>query len=131
MQVVRVAVGVILRGDSTFVCLRSHDKHQGGKWEFPGGKVDEGEDILNALARELKEETGIEVTVASPLTVIRHDYGDKQVELHVYCVTDFDGEPYGREGQLGKWCDIQSLSPEDYPQANADIITLLQGAGTN
>lgn len=128
MQLVRVAVGVILRGDSTFVCLRSSDKHQGGKWEFPGGKVDEGEDVTQALFRELNEEIGIQVTASSPLTVIRHDYGDKHVELHVYCVTGFEGEPFGREGQQGKWCEVHSLAPEDFPQANAEIITLLQSA---
>ena len=126
MRTVKVAVGVILRGNTTFICLRSSDKHQGGKWEFPGGKVDGDEAVLSALARELDEEIGIQIRHASPLTVIAHDYGDKRVELHVYTVADFDGEPFGREGQLGKWAPVESLIPSDFPEANGDIIALLQ-----
>lgn len=126
MKEVNVAVGVVLRQSSTFVCLRSKDKHQGGKWEFPGGKVDPGETPLQALSRELEEEIGIVVSSAQALTQIRHDYGDKKVALHVFTVDEFDNEPFGKEGQVGKWLALNALSPSDFPEANVAIIEALK-----
>lgn len=128
MSEIHVAVGVILRGHEVYVCLRPDDKHQGGKWEFPGGKVDEGETVGEALKRELDEEVGIQVTETAPLTVITHDYGDKKVVLDVHTVTAFTGEPYGREGQKGRWCAIDKLHPADFPAANVDIIDAIHTA---
>ncbi|MBU3021545.1 8-oxo-dGTP diphosphatase MutT [Aestuariibacter sp. A3R04] len=128
MTTVHVAVGVILRGDQVFICKRPDDKHQGGKWEFPGGKVDAGETVTQALIRELNEEVGIDVLQSSPLTVIRHDYGDKQVMLDVHTVTDFASEPSGVEGQEGKWVLVSELKDDDFPVANREITALLKRA---
>ncbi|QJR80016.1 8-oxo-dGTP diphosphatase MutT [Alteromonas pelagimontana] len=131
MKVVNVAVGIILKasptsGDNVFVCRRPTNVHQGGKWEFPGGKIEGGETTEQALARELYEEIGIEVNSSMPLMVIEHDYGDKKVRLDIHTVTDFSGEPYGKEGQQGKWDSIATLNPQDYPAANIAIIERLQ-----
>lgn len=128
MKEVHVAVGVILRGRQVYVCLRPEDKHQGGKWEFPGGKVDSGETVHQALERELAEETGISVSASSPLTEVVHDYGDKRVRLDVHLVTGFDGEPYGAEGQQGQWWSVDALDPAVFPQANKAIISALHTA---
>ena len=125
MKEVHVAVGVILRDQQVYICKRPDDKHQGGKWEFPGGKVDAGETVTQALARELDEEVGITVHASSPLTVISHDYGDKRVLLDVHTVSEFTGEPEGREGQEGKWVKLSALVPEDFPAANVAIIEKL------
>lgn len=125
MKYIDVAVGVILRNDQTFVCLRSDDKHQGGKWEFPGGKVESGEAPDAALTRELQEEVAITVTKHSVLTVIEHDYGDKCVRLHVFSVTGFIGEPMGAEGQPGKWIPLKNLNYDDFPAANGEIIDVI------
>ncbi|TPV56122.1 8-oxo-dGTP diphosphatase MutT [Aestuariibacter sp. GS-14] len=122
MKVVDVAVGVVIREDQTFVCLRSSDKHQGGKWEFPGGKVEVNETAEHALCRELQEEIAITVTHTQPLLTITHDYGDKQVRLVVFIVDGFIGEPKGNEGQPGKWLPLSALNPADFPAANAAII---------
>lgn len=127
MKVVEVAVGVVIRGHQTFVCLRSNDKHQGGKWEFPGGKVEAGESPEQALHRELKEEIAIEITHTDPLITIAHDYGDKQVKLIVFIVDGFKGEPVGNEGQPGKWLSIDTLDASAFPAANVAIIEALQG----
>lgn len=127
MKVVEVAVGVVIRGHQTFVCLRSNDKHQGGKWEFPGGKVEAGESPEQALHRELKEEVAIEITHTDPLITIAHDYGDKQVKLIVFIVDGFKGEPVGNEGQPGKWLSIDTLDASAFPAANVAIIEALQG----
>lgn len=125
MKQVHVAVGVILREQQVFLCKRPTDKHQGGKWEFPGGKVEEGESAVTALTRELDEEVGIHITHTSPLVIIEHDYGDKQVILDVHTVTAFTGEPFGKEGQTGKWTPLSDLRQTEFPEANVAIIDAL------
>lgn len=122
MKYIDVAVGVVLRDHKTYVCLRANDQHQGGKWEFPGGKVEKGEAPQEALHRELYEEIAIKTTNSEPLILIEHDYGDKCVRLHVFIVTGFDGEPTGAEGQPGKWLALDALEYSDFPAANRDII---------
>ncbi|RDV29076.1 8-oxo-dGTP diphosphatase MutT [Alteromonas aestuariivivens] len=128
MKEVHVAVGVILKDGNVFVCLRPQQVHQGGKWEFPGGKVDAGETVEEALTRELAEEIGITVEASQPFMVIQHDYGDKRVRLDIHTVTGFVGEPYGREGQRSRWCPVKELLESDFPEANRAIIQHLQNA---
>ena len=126
MKVVHVAVGVITRGDNIFITLRQDHLHQGGKWEFPGGKVEQGESVQDALARELLEEVGIDVLASEPVIVITHDYGDKVVKLDVHRVCEFSGEPHGKEGQSSRWVAFNALNADDFPEANVPIIDALQ-----
>lgn len=125
MKRVHVAVGVVARGSDIFTTLRAKDAHQGGKWEFPGGKVEHGETVTEALKRELAEEIGIEVLSSEPLIVIEHDYGDKCVKLDVHRVTNFNGEPHGKEGQSSRWQAVNGLNAKDFPEANVAIIQAL------
>ncbi|MBU1296537.1 MAG: 8-oxo-dGTP diphosphatase MutT [Gammaproteobacteria bacterium] len=127
-MLVRVAVGIILRGGEVFIALRNSNQHQGGLWEFPGGKCESSESAETALARELKEECGIAVTESSFYKTISHDYGDKQVELCFYKVTGFDGEPEGSEGQAVSWVAISNLSTYRFPEANQQIVSELMAA---
>lgn len=124
---VQVAVGVIfdLHGN-ILIAKRPASAHQGGLWEFPGGKVAAGESVTEALARELQEELAIGVTQTSPLIKIRHDYGDKQVLLDVHRVTAFTGTPIGNEGQPLQWVSIAGLDDYSFPQANRAIIQALR-----
>ncbi|TDF39358.1 8-oxo-dGTP diphosphatase MutT [Alteromonadaceae bacterium M269] len=125
MKRVDVAVGVIIRERQIYITKRADDLHQGGKWEFPGGKKEADETIAEALVRELLEEIGIEVQEQSELLVIEHDYGDKKVCLDVRLVTSFDNEPHGAEGQQGQWVSIENLLSYDFPEANTAIIDAL------
>lgn len=127
MSRVHVAVGVILSSgkDSVLLARRAPDAHQGGLWEFPGGKLETGEDVLEALARELREELAIEVIDTEPLLCIEHDYSDKAVTLDVWLVTRFEGKPQACEDQPLRWNSISELEQLPFPEANRPIIAAL------
>lgn len=123
MKRILVAAAVIRCEGKILVARRPADKHQGGLWEFPGGKVEAGEPVAAALVRELEEELGIVATAFRPLIRITHDYPDKSVCLDVWEVSSFTGEAHGREGQPVRWVRPDELRPEDFPAANRPIIT--------
>ncbi|WP_206485035.1 8-oxo-dGTP diphosphatase MutT [Thalassotalea sp. G2M2-11] len=126
MKQVHVAVGVIVSNHQFFLTKRLDHAHQGGKWEFPGGKVEQGETVAQALARELKEEVAIDVLACTELMKISHDYGDKQVLLDVYLVDNFSGEPNAQEGQQQGWFALEELSKIDFPAANEAIVAKIK-----
>ena len=117
-----VVAAVVGNGDAVLVAKRPPDVHQGGKWEFPGGKVHAGEAAREALIRELREELGIEVQAAYPLITVHHMYPEKSVFLDVWRVTAYTGEPRGREGQRIDWVKCEDLPRLDFPEANAPIV---------
>lgn len=119
---VHVAVGVIKLDESYFLTKRLTTAHQGGKWEFPGGKVEAGESVYQALHRELHEEVAIDVLSCLPLIKISHDYGDKKVLLDVFVVDNFTGQPQAQEGQEEGWFTLAEFSTLEFPAANQQII---------
>ncbi|MDN4503854.1 8-oxo-dGTP diphosphatase MutT [Alteromonadaceae bacterium BrNp21-10] len=123
---IQVAVGVILKDNAIFITKRPDNLHQGGKWEFPGGKIEANESVEQALARELFEEIGIVPLRCSALMDIHHDYGDKKVSLRVLTVARFEGQPYGKEGQQGRWVAIENLADFEFPAANVEILEKIQ-----
>ncbi len=124
---VHVAVGVIFDPvGNVLISRRPLDKHQGGLWEFPGGKVDAGERVDDALRRELSEELGIAVLEASAWRVFPFNYPDKSVLLDVWYVTAIAGEPRGLEGQPVRWAPLASLESTDFPAANRFILNALR-----
>jgi 8-oxo-dGTP diphosphatase len=126
MATIHVAVGVILNtNQQVLIARRPVHSHQGGLWEFPGGKVEAGESLQQALFRELEEELAIEVYECSPLVTIEHDYGDKQVLLDVCMVRAYSGEAIGAEGQDLRWIDVDKLEEYEFPEANKPIVELL------
>ena len=129
-ELVHVAVGVITSVNETnqtqyFLTKRLDNAHQGGKWEFPGGKVEKDETVAQALARELKEEINIDVLSCQPLITIDHDYGDKKVCLEVFVVDNYIGEPSAQEGQEQSWFALKEFKDLDFPKANEAIIAKL------
>jgi len=127
MQRVEVAVGVVLdKGRRILITRRAAASHQGGLWEFPGGKVEPGETVQQALTRELKEELGILVQDCQPLLEVSHDYSDKQVRLDIHVVTSFTGTATGLEGQPLEWVSAADLNNYNFPAANEPIVIAIQ-----
>ncbi|MBU2115171.1 MAG: 8-oxo-dGTP diphosphatase MutT [Gammaproteobacteria bacterium] len=125
-KVIHVAVGVILHEQQILLALRNAKQHQGGKWEFPGGKVEQDESVQQALARELQEEVAIEITQCQAFMQLEYAYPEKTVLLDIYLVTDFSGEPHGREGQPLRWVSIAELAEIAFPDANKPIVQRIQ-----
>ena len=123
----QVAAGVIKNSQGQLlIAQRKKHVHQGGLWEFPGGKIEVGETVSQALIRELQEELGIKVQAITPLIEIRHQYPDLAVQLHVYQIDDFTGEAQGLEGQCIKWVAAEELTNYAFPKANLPIISAVK-----
>lgn len=123
---VHVVAGIIRDGEGRILIARRHDHlHQGGLWEFPGGKVEKDESVTDALARELREELELTVLAAEPFQQIRHDYPDKSVLLDFWLVSEFEGEARGVEGQPVEWVSAGALRDYAFPAANVPIVEAL------
>lgn len=122
-----VAVAVI-RDDQNRVLIakRSAYVHQGNRWEFPGGKVETGETVSQALTRELQEELGITPQALLPLLRVHHHYPDKEVCLDVWETRSFTGTPSGRLGQAIRWVAVSELTLFEFPAANLAIIAAIR-----
>jgi 8-oxo-dGTP diphosphatase len=108
------------------IAERPAGKHMAGRWEFPGGKVAPGESEEAALARELREELGVGVVASRPLMRLTHEYDDRIVELSLWVVEGFSGEPRGLDGQLLKWVAPAGLFDEDILEADLPFVEALQ-----
>jgi 8-oxo-dGTP diphosphatase len=109
---VEVAVGVLIRPDGSFLLgSRPQGKPYEGYWEFPGGKVEPGESLVEALTRELDEEIGVHIATATPWITIEHRYTHAHVRLHFMRVFEWRGEPHGRETQSLAWCRLNNDTP--------------------
>lgn len=121
-----IAVGVLTAPDGrVLIAKRLPGKPGADKWEFPGGKREDGESVKAALARELDEELGIRVRETRPLLRFSHDYSDRRVLLDIHRVVAWDGEAHGREGQTLAWCPPDNLFDYDLLSANAPVVAAL------
>ena len=124
---VHVAVAVIVNNkDEVCISLRDEQAHQGGLWEFPGGKIEGDESHAQALSREIEEELNLVIEDSRPLITVYHDYKDKKVCLHVRRVLSYHGQATGIEGQQVRWVSIDELSAYEFPAANDAIIKAVQ-----
>lgn len=123
-RIIDVAVGVILRPDGQVLLGdRPADKPWPGWWELPGGKIEPGESVIQALTRELHEELGIEVKQARPWVTYIHHYPTTTVRLAFCQVTEWQGEPQGLEGQHLAWAD-PITAPEQFKLLPATLPPL-------
>jgi 8-oxo-dGTP diphosphatase len=121
-----IVIGIIKNEVGEIFITRRHDTlHMGGLWEFPGGKVERGEMLNTALARELREEIGIEVITAEPLISFRYAYPDRKVHLHVFEITEYTGKAESRLGQGWSWVKRHNLTNYIFPAANWAILTAI------
>jgi len=108
--VVDVAVGVLIRPDGRFLLAsRPEGKPYAHYWEFPGGKLEPGETVAAALARELHEELGVDIAAVNPWVVREFEYPHAHVRLHFCRVGTWRGEPHAREGQALRFCSLGDL----------------------
>lgn len=126
MSIIPVAVGIVINSENkVLVSLRPQSKVQGGFWEFPGGKIEQGENPEQALKRELLEEVGLSVQRARPLMQFEYDYTSRQVMIDVWQVEEFSGEAHGREGQEIAWIKLRQLGELNMLSANRPILERL------
>jgi 8-oxo-dGTP diphosphatase len=123
---VQVAAAVILRADGRFLLAqRPPGKVYAGYWEFPGGKVERGEPLADALARELHEEVGIDVTRAYPWIVQRYVYPHAHVQLNFFRVLAWTGQPHPKEDQALAWAALHDLGVGPLLPANGPVLRAL------
>ena len=124
---IHVAAAALIDEDGRVLLQQRHaHTHQGGLWEFPGGKLESHESVSDGLARELQEELGIEVFEHRPLIRVRHQYADRGVLLDVHEVTGWRGDPVGREGQPLTWVERAGLRDYPMPAADKPVVSALQ-----
>ena len=122
-EIIHVAVAVIRNNkNQVLISKRPDDVHLGGYWEFPGGKVEAGETIEDALEREIKEELNIQIAQYRPLIKITHHYKNKSVLLDVWNVSYYSGVAKGNEDQLISWKMSDELKVKEFPEADVPII---------
>ena len=122
-----VVAAVIERDDAFLLTLRPAGTHLADYWEFPGGKIHDGETHAEALRRELLEELDIVATVGDLVHRVTHAYPEKTVELHFYCC-GFDGVPKPMMGQGMRWVRRGELAGLPFPEADRDLIRILSAA---
>ena len=122
-----VVAGLLLRGNGdtreVLVCQRRPDQPMGSKWEFPGGKVEQGETAEAALARELNEELGIEATIGRRLLTVKHSYRNgSTIEIQFFVVDRFTGELENRIFLDMQWSPLNRLPEFDFLAADLTLI---------
>ena len=126
MKKVYVAVGLVFdEQGKILIAKRPKGKYMAGIWEFPGGKLEQGETPEEALVRELNEEVDILPSSFEPFTQVDYTYKEQRVFLEVYRVSAYSGVAKGRERQDIKWVFPSELFDYQFPKANEEIISLL------
>lgn len=118
-----VAAAIVERAGRILICRRRLDQDHPGKWEFPGGKLERGEDSAAALRRELREELNIAARIGREIARRRHAYpGRPPIELIFHRVTQFRGEPDPAQFEQVLWVEPQRLPDFDFLDGDVDLI---------
>jgi len=120
----RVVAALIVKDGKILVCQRTKHQTMPLKWEFPGGKIEEGEQPRDALHRELEEELGIDATIGDEVARIRHEYrSGNSVELRFFVVSEFRGELENRIFRDMKWAERTELPSFDFLEADLKLVS--------
>ncbi|MGC4085204.1 MAG: (deoxy)nucleoside triphosphate pyrophosphohydrolase [Vicinamibacterales bacterium] len=126
MTSIIVTAAVVERHGTFLVTRRLKGTHLAGTWEFPGGKCEDGESLVDCLVREMREELGVGCTVGNEILSVTHDYQDRRVTLHFFACA-LDGEPTPQLGQAMQWVPRAQLRDLEFPPADDELIARLQG----
>lgn len=123
----QVVAAVMVREDRVLICQRTETQAFALQWEFPGGKVEAGEDLPAALLRELREELGISAVVGQEIATVRHQYAEGLgVELHFFLVKEFAGEIENRIFREVRWERREALDAGSFLEADRDVVAGLK-----
>ncbi len=129
-KVVSVVAGVVMHSGKILIGQRKRNDWHGLKWEFPGGKIEQGEEPEQALARELREELGIEAIIGEVLQRYQFSYNERPpVELVFYSITQFSGVPVNYEFEQILWAEAHSLPDYDFLEGDKEFIEWLAMRG--
>ena len=122
------AVALLDKDNRVLISQRSQNRHMGGLWEFPGGKVEPNETPEFALVRELEEEIGINTwsSCLAPLTFASHSYSDFHLLMPLFVCRKWDGIPSPKEGQVLKWVLPKDLTNYEMPPADRPLVAILR-----
>ena len=126
ISIIPVVAGIIINAQQEILVAQrpAHVSHP-GYWEFPGGKIEFNETPQQALIREFKEEIGIQILDAQHFMHVEYAYPNRVVQLDVWQIQKYNGEPYGAEGQLIRWITFDVLPTLTFPAANNKIVEAL------
>jgi 8-oxo-dGTP diphosphatase len=123
-----VTAGIVIEGDRILICQRHHSDAYGMQWEFPGGKVNGGEDLKASLRRELAEELAIEAEIGEEVFRVRHQYPDRNVEVVFFAVRSFRGTIRNRVFEAIAWVERARLIEFDFLEADRDLVRRISHA---
>jgi 8-oxo-dGTP diphosphatase len=119
----QVVAAVMARGSQVLICQRTEQQAFALQWEFPGGKVEAGEDFPAALGRELSEELGISAAIGEEIAAVRHQYAEGLgVELHFFLVREYEGEIENRIFREVRWEEREKLDAESFLEADRGVV---------
>jgi 8-oxo-dGTP diphosphatase len=122
---ITVAAAIIWKDGKVLITKRPEGTHLAGLWEFPGGKKEEAETLEECIAREIKEELGVEVDPGRLLLAVSHEYETKIVDLNIFECTLIDGSPFPMEGQEINWVRPCDMSDYAFPPPDIEVIEFL------
>ncbi len=122
MRLYEVAAGILWNGSEVLIARRQFCDHQGGRWEFPGGKRHRGESIADCLRREMLEEVGIEIAVGPLWRALTHVYADRRVSLYFHFCDLVRGTPRPIECEEVRWIEPALLSAHEFVDGDLPVL---------
>ncbi len=117
-----VTAGIVIEGDRVLICQRHHSDPYGMQWEFPGGKVNEGEELKASLRRELAEELAIEAEIDEEVFRLHHQYPDRAVDVVFFAVRRFRGTIRNQVFEAIAWVDRSRLTEFNFLEADRELV---------